>query len=218
MHKLLKNSSLLILTLYMTGCSVFGIRSAEELKYSVISKSDDFEIREYQPYISAVASMKGPYEEVQGDLFRILAGYIFGKNSTDSKMAMTSPVQTNPEIKDTNKKIAMTAPVLMTPESEGTWKMAFSMPSKYTMQSLPKPLDPRVTLVEVPAKKFAVIRFSGSYDDLKKRRNKAEELSKWLSTNPQYKKVSEPVFAGYDPPFTLPFLRRNEALIEIKDN
>ena len=218
MLKLLKIQCLLILTLYMTGCSVFGIRTAEELKYSVISKSADFEIREYQPYISAVASKKGPYKEVQGDLFRILAGYIFGKNSTDSKIAMTAPVQTNPETKDTREIIAMTAPVLMNPESEGVWKMAFSMPSKYTMQSLPKPLDPRITLVEVPAKKFAVIRFSGSYDDLEKRRNKAEELSKWLSTQPQYKKVSEPVFAGYDPPFTLPFLRRNEVLIEIKDN
>jgi DNA gyrase inhibitor GyrI len=129
---------------------------------------------------------------------------------------MTAPVQTNPENNDTSEKIAMTAPVLMAPESEGVWKMAFSMPSKYTMQSLPKPLDPNVTLVEVPAKKFAVIRFSGSYDDLEKRRNKAGDLSKWLSKQSQYKVVSAPVFAGYDPPFTLPFLRRNEVLIEIE--
>ena len=94
--------------------------------------------------------------------------------------------------------------------------MAFSMPSKYTLQSLPKPLDSNIKLVEVPAKMFAVIRFTGAYDNLKKRRSKINELSKWLSTRPQYKKVSEPVFAGYDPPFTLPFLRRNEVLIEIK--
>jgi DNA gyrase inhibitor GyrI len=201
----------------MAGCSVFGIRTAEELKYDVISKSGDIEIRKYQPYISAVASMKGSYDEVQGDLFRILAGYIFGKNSTDSKIAMTAPVQTNPETKDTSEKIAMTAPVVMKPERKGVWKMAFSMPSKYTMQSLPKPLDPKVTLVEIPAKKFAVIRFSGSYDNLQKRSSKTEELSKWLSTQSQYKKVSEPVFAGYDPPFTLPFLRRNEVLIEIEE-
>ncbi|MGD8571176.1 MAG: heme-binding protein [Gammaproteobacteria bacterium] len=213
---MLKLKLILIFTLCLAGCSVFGIRTAEELKYSVVSKSGDFEIREYEPYISAVASMKGPYEEVQGDLFRTLAGYIFGKNSTDSKIAMTAPVQTNPENNDTSEKIAMTAPVLMAPESEGVWKMAFSMPSKYTMQSLPKPLDPNVTLVEVPAKKFAVIRFSGSYDDLEKRRNKAGELSKWLSKQSQYKVVSAPVFAGYDPPFTLPFLRRNEVLIEIE--
>jgi DNA gyrase inhibitor GyrI len=195
---------------------VFGIRTAEELKYNVISKSGDIEVREYQPYLSAVASMKGPYEKVQGDLFRVLAAYIFGKNTTDSTIAMTAPVQINPETADTSEQIAMTAPVVMKPEGEGIWKMAFSMPSKYTMQNLPKPLNPEVTLVEVPAKKFAVIRFSGSFDDLEKRRSKAEELSKWLSTQPQFKKVSEPVFAGYDPPFTLPFFRRNEVMIEIE--
>ena len=130
---------------------------------------------------------------------------------------MTAPVQMNPDMKETSEQIAMTAPVVMQPESEGIWKMAFSMPSKYTMQNLPKPLDPEITLIEVPAKKFAVIRFSGSYDNLEKRRDKAEELSKWLSTQTQYKKLSEPVFAGYDPPFTIPFLRRNEVLIEISD-
>jgi hypothetical protein len=200
----------------MAGCSVFGIRTAEELKYNVVSKSGDFEIREYQPYILAEASMQGSYEKVQGDLFRILAGYIFGKNTTETKIAMTAPVQTNPETKDTSEKIAMTAPVLMKPEGQEIWKMAFSMPSKYTMQTLPKPLDPRVTLIEVPAKTFAVIRFSGSYDNLETRHRKTEELSKWLATQTQYKKVSQPVFAGYDPPFTIPFLRRNEVLIEIE--
>ncbi len=216
MLKLLRINGLLILTLSMAGCSVFGIRTAEELKYDVISKSGDFEIRSYEPYVSAVATMKGPYDQVQGDLFRVLAAYIFGKNTTDSKIAMTAPVQTNPETSDSSEKIAMTAPVVLEPESEGAWKMSFSMPSEYTMQSLPKPLDPQVSLVKVPAKKFAVIRFSGSFDDLEKRRSKSEELSKWLATQPQYKKMSEPVFAGYDPPFTLPFLRRNEVMIEIK--
>jgi len=199
----------------MAGCSVFGVRTAEELKYNIVTKSGDFEIREYQPYISAVTSMQGPYEDVQGDLFRKLAGYIFGKNTTDSKIAMTAPVQTNPESKDSSKKIAMTAPVLMKPESEGVWKMAFSMPAKYTMQSLPKPLDPEIELIEVPAKKFAVIQFSGAYDNIEKRLNKAKELVEWLSIR-QYKQISEPVFAGYDPPFTLPSLRRNEVLIEIE--
>ena len=217
MIKFLKFNVALMLAFSLAGCSVFGIRTAEELKYDIISKSGDIEIREYQAYIAAVASMKGPYEEIQGDLFRVLAAYIFGKNTTDSTIAMTAPVQMNPETKDSSEQIAMTAPVVIQAESEGIWKMAFSMPSKYTMQNLPKPLDPEVTLVEVPAKKFAVIRFSGSFDNLEKRRDKAEELSKWLSTQPQYKKLSDPVFAGYDPPFTLPFLRRNEVLIEIGD-
>ena len=216
MYKLFKIGSFISIALMVASCSVFGIRTAEELKYTVVSKSGDFEIRNYEPYISAVATMKGPYKEVQGDLFRILAGYIFGKNTTDSKIAMTAPVQTNPESKDSSEQIAMTAPVVLQPESDGVWKMAFSMPSEYTMQNLPKPLDPDITLVQVPAKLFAVIRFTGSFDDLEKRRSKAEELSKWQLTQPQYKSVGEPVFAGYDPPFTLPYLRRNEVLIEIE--
>ena len=89
------------------------------------------------------------------------------------------------------------------------------MPSKYTMDNLPKPLDPAITLAQVPAKKVAVIQFTGSFDDLEKRSKKAEELSKWIASQPQYTKAGEPVFAGYDPPFTLPFLRRNEVMIEI---
>lgn len=216
MLKLFKIGGLIYLALTVASCSVFGIRTAEELQYDVITSSGDIEIREYQAYISAVASMKGSYNEVQGDLFAVLAAYIFGKNTTDSTIEMTAPVQINPEQQDSSERIAMTAPVVMKPEGEGIWKMAFSMPSTYTMENLPKPLDPQVTLLEIPAKKFAVIRFSGSFDNLEKRRSKAEELSTWLSTQSQYEKLSEPVFAGYDPPYTLPFLRRNEVLIEIE--
>lgn len=203
------------LMISMVGCSVFGVRTTEELKYNIVTLSDDIEIREYKPYIAATTSMQGSYEAVQSDLFRTLAGYIFGKNSTDSKIAMTAPVQTNPEIKASSEKIDMTAPVLMQSESTDLWSMTFSMPSKYTIQTLPKPLDSKIMLIEVPAKKIAVIRFSGSYDDLEKRRSKAAELLDWLAAQ-QYKAVSKPVFAGYDPPFTLPFLRRNEVLIEIE--
>ena len=173
MIKYLKFSVALILAFSIGGCSVVGIRTAEELKYDVISKSGDIEIREYQPYIEAVTSMQGTYKEVQGDLFRTLAAYIFGKNTTDSTIAMTAPVKTNPELEESNEQIAMTAPVVLEPAGVDTWKMAFSMPSKYTMDNLPKPLDPAITLAQVPAKKIAVIQFTGSFDDLEKRRKKA---------------------------------------------
>jgi len=216
MLKLFQFTGLLALSVSLSACSVFGIRTAEELEYDIISKSGDFEIREYQPYISAVASMQGSYEDVQGDLFRLLAGYIFGKNTTESKIAMTAPVQMNSATKDSSEKIAMTAPVVMKPEANGVWTMVFSMPSEYTMQNIPKPLNPKVTLIEVPAKKIAVLRFTGSYNNLENRQQKADALLAWLSTQRQYKKLSAPVFAGYDPPFTLPFLRRNEVFIEVE--
>ena len=215
--------------LLASGCSVFGIRTAEELSYSVVEDEESVEVRRYAPYISAEASMEGDYEAVQSDLFRALAGYIFGKNATEEDIAMTAPVVMNPqEQSDTNTKsgaaaktaenetIAMTAPVTMTPESENQWKMAFSMPSKYTMETLPKPTDKRVKLVPIAARTLAVVRYSGTFNDDENRDESLSILQTWLANHPEYVKVGEPFFAGYDPPFTLPFLRRNEVLIEIK--
>lgn len=89
------------------------------------------------------------------------------------------------------------------------------MPSKYSMEDLPRPKDSRIKLVHVPSKLFAVLRYSGVWTE-EKNRNQADELSTWLTKNTAYQKISEPVFAGYDPPWTLPFARRNEVMIEIK--
>ena len=94
--------------------------------------------------------------------------------------------------------------------------MAFSMPSSYTMETLPKPLDDRVKLVEVPQRTVAVFQFSGFFDNEDNRAEGRAILQKWLSDNPTYKAVGTPFYAGYDPPFTLPFLRRNEVLLTIE--
>ncbi|MEM7645365.1 MAG: heme-binding protein [Pseudomonadota bacterium] len=196
---------------------MFGIRTAEELKYQVIEKDSSFEIRQYEPYISAEVTLEGNYRDIQGDLFRILAGYIFGKNQKKQKISMTTPVVMGSEDNKKSEKIAMTAPVHMRPQEGNRWTMAFSMPNKYSMDTLPEPLDQRVQLREVNKKIFAVIRFSGAYDNIEKRMAKAKKLEAWLSEKNKYKKVGTHTFAGYDPPFTLPFLRRNEVMIEIKN-
>ncbi len=182
---------LMITALVTTGCSVFGIRTAEELKYEVLEEQDHFEIRTYAPYIQAEASVDESDGVARRDLFRILAGYIFGKNASQEKITMEKG-------------------------DNGRWKMGFSMPADYTMDTLPLPLDKRVTLVEVPSKTVAVIRFSGYFGDDKRRSKKTDTLMKWLSENNRYRVVGEPFYAGYDPPFTLPFLRRNEVLIEVQ--
>lgn len=113
-----------------------------------------------------------------------------------------------------SEKIQMTAPVVQTKVADG-WQMSFMMPSKYSMQDLPRPKDPRVKLMSVPAKLFAILRYSGTWSE-EKNQEKADELLKWLIKNGTYQQVSEPVFAGYDPPWTLPFLRRNEVMIEVR--
>ena len=216
--------------LFNLGCSVFGVRTSEELKYSVVESHDDFEIRTYAPYISAQASLTGEYRAVQGDLFRLLAGYIFGKNSTRDSIEMTAPVLLDSESREgvdgagsretlsetQSESIAMTAPVTMQPGGDGQWTMSFSMPSKYTMGTLPKPTDARVRLLEVPERTVAVIRFSGRFGDEERRAENARSLLKWLAESKWYKATGKPFYAGYDPPFTLPFLRRNELLIDVQ--
>jgi len=199
---------------------VFGIRTAEELEYSVVEDHDDVEIRQYAPHLSAQASMKGAYKDIQSGLFRVLAGYIFGKNSTEEDIAMTAPVlmETGTAAERQNEDIAMTAPVMMERSGDDQWTMAFSMPSKYTLKTLPKPLDDRVQIVEIPQRLYAVIRFSGSVSNLEKRQRKAEDLLEWLKKQSRYTVTGPPIFAGYDPPFTLPFLRRNEVLVPIEQS
>ena len=219
---------LLIIGLVASGCSVFGIRTAEELEYTVLQSANEVELRQYAPYVSAEASVDGTLDTVQGDLFRVLAGYIFGKNTKQQDIAMTAPVVMEPtaDLNETDESgqqtngesesIAMTAPVTMAQSEDGVWTMAFSMPSSYTMDTLPKPLDKRVTLVQVPQRTVAVFEFSGFFDNEDNRSEGRRVLSHWLKNNPSYRAVGRPFYAGYDPPFTLPFLRRNEVLLTIE--
>lgn len=218
--------TLLITLIINTGCSVFGIRTAEELSYTVMEKQNSYEIRTYDAYIAAEVSLDGSYKSVQRNLFRILAGYIFGKNTAGVSIKMTAPVVVDPNEQtsaersilnktDNSTRITMTAPVTMKKLDNTSWTMAFSMPSEYTMKTLPQPNDGRIKIVQVPKKTVAVIRFSGRYGDESTRAEKTKSLRHWLSKLKGYRPKGEAYYAGYDPPFTLPFLRRNEVLIEV---
>lgn len=190
------------------ACSVFGIRSEETPKYQVLVKDGDFEIRSYSPYVVAKTVVKGEFDQVQEEAFRRLAGYIFGANEKKQSLSMTAPV-----VQKESQKIAMTAPVVQSPSEDG-WEMTFMMPSQYKLEDLPKPNDPQVLFEQVPAKLFAVIRYSGSR---KKGVNdmKAADLKEWLGRQPNYEITAGPNFAGYDPPWTLPWFRRNEMMFEL---
>ncbi len=106
----------------------------------------------------------------------------------------------------------MTAPVGVHQASNG-WKVYFVMPSQYTLDILPKPNNPLVNIKEIPEQKFAVIRFSGLVNE-EKMRKKLSELEKWLASK-KLKSIGQPELARYNPPWTLPFLRRNEVMVEI---
>ncbi len=180
----------------------------EQARYTIIEKHDNIELREYAPMIVAETETFGERKEAINKGFRIIADYIFGNNHGSQKVAMTAPV-----IQEQGQKIAMTAPV--TQQGDGkSWKIRFVMPNQYTLDTLPKPNNNVVQLVEIPARRFASIRFSGlaGTDDLKRQE---DELKAYLQKN-DIKIVAPPTYAFYDPPWNLPFLRRNEVMIQIK--
>lgn len=199
----------MVLTVINSACSVFGSRSEETPRYKVLLSDGDKEIRQYDSYIVAKTEVAGEYDSTQNAGFRILAGYIFGDNKSKSKIAMTAPVE-----QAKSEKIAMTAPVEQAKSASG-WTMTFMMPSKYKIEDLPVPNDPRVKFEEIQSKTVAVIRYSGSRSE-KSNTKKSEELLEWLNTKSDFVVDGSLRSAGYDPPWTLPPFRRNEMLIDVK--
>lgn len=205
--------ALLALTL-LQGCAVMA--RIEEPAFESIKKEGDFELRQYRGFIVAETFVKGDMDSAGSEAFRAIAGYIFGGNisataNSSEKIAMTAPVTME---KTTSEKIAMTAPVTMEKNTDENYRVHFVMPSQYTMQTLPKPVNPKVTLREVAAQKMAVIRFSGFSTD-EKVRVKTEQLVSWIATQ-GIKIIGKPQFARYDPPMMPPFLRRSEIIIAVE--
>ena len=187
------------------------VMAIEEPKYSVIEKTEPFELRQYAPMIVAEVKVDGDLDEASNQGFRLIAGYIFGQNQVNEKIAMTAPVAIEEQpIKSV--KIAMTVPVNI--ESNGSqWTVSFVMPSEYTLETLPKPLNPKVQLRQLPAVKRAVIQFSG-FNNAQKVADKTLELEQWIKTK-NFQGIGSPKFARYNPPWSLPFMRRNEIMIDI---
>ena len=177
----------------------------EQPEYTVASSKGSIEIREYGQLIAAEAEVAGERQAAINQGFRLIAGYIFGANKPNAKIEMTAPVQQE-------QTIAMTAPVTQQDDGQ-TWKVRFIMPKKWTMETLPAPDDTRVKLVEVPAKRIASIRFTWSAT-ANRLAEKTSELREFAREN-NLTTSGEPVFAFYNPPWTLPFLRRNEIMLEL---
>jgi len=184
----------------------------EEPDYAVVGGNEEFEIRRYDPYLVAEVDVDGNIDEAGDRAFRILAGYIFGDNTSSTRMEMTAPVESRPATK--GEKMAMTAPVTATNASdEGKSTYAFVMERKYTMDTLPVPNDKRIRLRQVPERTMAVRRYSGRWTEDKYEQNK-EALREALSAL-GIQAIGAPVLARYNSPFSLPFMRRNEVMYEI---
>ena len=194
-----------------------GAMATEEPDYTVLSQVDDFELRRYDEQLVAQTWVSGDQDSASREGFKVLADYIFGNNTASSggssKISMTAPVTMQADSKESgneSQKIAMTAPVSMQ-QDNGKWRVQFTMPSQYTMQTLPKPNNPNVEIIEVPAQTYGVIKFSWLAGE-EKVATKTEALQTWMQDQ-NLTPTGEPELARYNPPWTLPFMRRNEVMI-----
>lgn len=185
----------------------------EEPAYEVLEQRHEYEVRRYPPYLVAEVDVPGNFNEAGDNAFRILAAYIFGKNRSEEKMKMTAPVVARRG--EDGERMSMTAPVLSARNGAvtGTYTYAFVMEKKYTLDTLPEPLDSRIRIRETRARTVAVRRYSGRWTEENYRKNEARLLSALAADNIGL--AGQPVLARFNSPFSLWFLRRNEVQVEI---
>jgi hypothetical protein len=199
--------------LFEAGGATFGVRrGTEEPPHTVEQLTDGVAICRYGPRIAAETTVTADEEEARNIGFRRLAGYIFGDNHADTKIEITAPVAQQSG-GGRGEKIAMTAPVSQRVADDGQSVIRFFMPVEKTMESLPLPNDPAVRLAAVPAETVAVRRFTGSYS----RNAVASQTAALLRTLHEtgFQPVGTPSAWFYDPPWTVPMLRRNEIAVPI---
>ena len=191
-----------------------GIRvGTEEPRHVVEQTVSGLQIRRYDPRIAAVTVVGDTEEGARNRGFRRLAGYIFGGNHSNSKIAMTAPVGQQRGEAMGGERIAMTAPVAQQAGPDDTWVIRFFMPAKWTLDTLPEPNDEAVKLVSVPAETFAVLRFTGDRG-AGTVASRTDELLRLLDDT-EFQKAGPPVAWFYDPPWTIPCLRRNEVAVPV---
>ena len=189
-----------------------NLMATEEPEFSIIYKKDNFEIREYAPKIIAQIKISGNFDEASSKGFRGLADFIFGNNlinNESEKISMTAPVVAEPALREA----PMINPVLAK-EKKNQWLISFVMPKEYSLKTIPKPNNSEVKLMTLPKEKFAVIVFSGlvresSYNE------KIILLNNFIKKQKLETSGSVQI-ARYNPPWTLPFFRRNELMIKIR--
>lgn len=202
--------------LLTSACSTVGVRSGtEEPAFTEVERVGQIEIRSYGERIAAQTVVSGSSEAARNRGFQRLANYIFGGNTTRSSIAMTAPVAQAADGRPAGRSqsIAMTAPVAQGATGQDRWTIQFFMPAEYTMASLPVPRDQAVVLAVVPAETYAVLRFSG-LGSARTVADKQAELEAAL-TGSQWVPTGDPVVWFYDPPWTLPPLRRNEVAVRV---
>ena len=197
---------ILLIAIFILGTN--SVMAVEEAKYNLLKKDDRFEIRDYDPQILAEIIMEGDIEQAGNKAFNRLFRYISGENRSRNKIEMTAPVSQESR----GEKIKMTAPVSLQP-AQGRWAVSFMMPAAYTLETLPEPVDPGIMLRQIPDRRMAAVRYSGFWSEKNYLRYK-NKLEEWIHKE-GLTILGDPIWARYNPPFTLWFLRRNEILIPV---
>lgn len=187
---------LLLMFTFLIASFSLSAMATEEPKYVLLEQSGDFQLRHYPALIIAEVEVEGDMDQASSRGFRLVADYIFGNNRASS---------------GNSEKIAMTVPVTLQPQA-GSWRLNFVMPSQFTLDTLPAPNNPKVVLREVPSRKVAVLTFSGLASE-SKTAGKVKDLLAWMAEK-QLRPLANYELARYNPPWTLPFLRRNEVMVE----
>jgi hypothetical protein len=198
-----------LLILWALG-SYLVVRNIEEPAYVVLEKKPNYELRQYDPSLLATTEVSGTYQTATNAGFRIIADYIFGNNTAATGISMTTPVLEEPA----SASIAMTTPVLEESTTDGRRRIAFVLPSKYTLETLPKPNDKRVLIVATPERTMAALRFSW-YPTAGRVEKKKKELITALEAA-GVTITGEAQVARYNPPLSMPLVLRNEILIPVK--
>jgi hypothetical protein len=193
----------------LLACSTVGVRETEEPAFTVAAQLGEVQVRQYGARAAAETVVEADEKQARNIGFRRIADYIFGANHGGVKIAMTAPVQQDAA----GTAIAMTAPVAQSRDAAGHWRIRFFMPGSYTLATLPVPNDDQVRLVAVPPETLAVLRFSGTPDP----DAVAARTGQLVATleNSAWRPAGAPVAWFYDPPWTLPALRRNEVAIPV---
>ncbi len=200
------NFTLLLAIAFFT--QAMPAHAIEEPAYEVTAKMVDVEVRQYSAYVVAEVLLTGSATETGNEAFRILAGYIFGKNKGEKKLAMTAPVIQAAA----PTQLEMTAPVIQS-AAPGAYLVQFVLPKGVTLDTAPDPVDPRIMLRQEQAKRVAVIRYSGFWSDANYNRHLAQ-LEETLRTA-GLKWSGAPIYSRYNPSFTPWFLRRNEIWLQL---
>ena len=189
---------------------------SDKPQYTLVRQlADDIEIRDYAPYLAATTTVAGDKDKASSDGFRILAKFLQGDNSRKERIEMTSPVTLDDDASSTASDESSSDNDSRSRGNETAegHVMTFMMPHHFSMQTLPVPTDSRIQIVEVPARRIAVITYKGRWTD-KLYDEKLKELREKLA-KAGVRAVESPAWARYNSPMMPFFLRHNEIWLEV---